>query len=252
MTSVNCVARGCGTVATSPLWSVLANIQTRRVAPMEAPPPPSPPHPPRRPHPHPHPTPPPRLHHWARKAPKNGIFSPSGNSPDVEAVRELCWSWLMLVQQMFGSICWIPELFAAPLSPQPLLLVSLLLRIFVTWSFHVLQRGTLPYQNVNTTFGKTKVLLPGRSEHKKLFFSWSRADNHQGLCWCGATSCSSLLLAWHTSMGFVGRGHIRFWGNQPAFVQTLTAGQIKLEVYSQDMNLEKKCSCVFTMEYLCE
>lgn len=27
---------------------------------------------------------------------------------------ELCWSWLVLVQQMFGSICGIPELFAAP------------------------------------------------------------------------------------------------------------------------------------------
>lgn len=85
-TSVNCVARGCGTAVTSPLWSVLVNIQTRRAAPMEAPPPPSPPHPPRHPHPRPHQTPPPRLHRWARKAPKPGIFSPSGNSPEVEAV----------------------------------------------------------------------------------------------------------------------------------------------------------------------
>lgn len=27
---------------------------------------------------------------------------------------ELCWSWLVLAQQIFGSICWIPELFADP------------------------------------------------------------------------------------------------------------------------------------------
>lgn len=30
---------------------------------------------------------------------------------------ELCWSWLMLVQQRFGSVCQIPELFCCPLSP---------------------------------------------------------------------------------------------------------------------------------------
>lgn len=52
-------------------------------------------------------------------------------------------------------------------------------------------------------------------------------------------------------MGFVGRGHFGVWGNQPAFVQTLTAGQMKLEIYSQDLDL-KKCSCVLTIEYLRE
>lgn len=30
-------------------------------------------------------------------------------------------------------------------------------------------------------------------------------DNHQPLCWSGATSGSCLLLAWRTSMGFAGR-----------------------------------------------
>ncbi|XP_037648931.1 TBC1 domain family member 16 isoform X1 [Sebastes umbrosus] len=79
-TFVNCVARGCGTAATSPLWSVLVNTPTPRAAPMEAPPPPGPPHPPCQPRPRP--TPPPRLHRTARKALKPGIFSPSGNSPD--------------------------------------------------------------------------------------------------------------------------------------------------------------------------
>lgn len=85
-TCVSCAARGCGTAGTSPPWNVLVNILTRRAAPMEAPPPPSPPRPPRPPHPRPHRNLPPRLHRWARKAPKPGIFSLSGNSPEVEAV----------------------------------------------------------------------------------------------------------------------------------------------------------------------
>lgn len=103
-TFVNCVARGCGTAATSPLWSVQVNTQTHRAAPMEAPPSPSPPRPPHRPHPHPHLTPPLHLHRRAREAPKHGTFSPSGNSPEVEVMGCFCSYRSMLAQQMFGSI----------------------------------------------------------------------------------------------------------------------------------------------------
>lgn len=99
MTSVNCVALGCGTAATSPLWSVLENTRTHRAAPMEAPLPHSPPRPPLHPHPRPHQIPPLSLHWRAREAPKPGIFSPSGNSPEVEVVGSFCWSWLLLIQQ---------------------------------------------------------------------------------------------------------------------------------------------------------
>lgn len=55
-------------------------------------------------------------------------------------------------------------------------------------------------------------------------------------------------------MGYVGWGHIRVWGNRPDYMQTLTAGQMKLEIQvtGLELELEKKCSCVLTMEYLCE
>lgn len=206
MTSVNCVARGCGTAATSLPSSVLVNTQTRRAAPMEAPPPLSPPHPPRHPHPRPHQTPPPHLHRWAKKAPKPGTFSPFGNSPELEAMGSFAGLGSCQYSKGFGSICWIPELFAGPLCPQPLLPVSLLLRIFVTRSFHVVQCGTSSHQKANYSIRHENCFTAGRAGTQEAHLL---LDNHQALCRSGAPSGSSLLLAWHTSMGFVGRGHIR-------------------------------------------
>lgn len=156
-TCVSCAARGCGTAGTFPPWNVLVNIQTRRAAPMEAPPPPSPPRPPRPPRPRPHRNPPPRLHRWARKVPKLGIFSLSGNSPEMEAVGG--------GRRTAGiSSCWGPSAgflnhLLPPLAPQPPRLVSLFLRSRVTRSFHVLQCGTLPYRNVFRTFGPTQKVF---------------------------------------------------------------------------------------------
>lgn len=112
-TFVNCVGQGCGTAATSPLWSVRVNTQTHRAAPMEALPPHSPRHPLHHPHPRPHQTQLPHLHRRARKALKPEIFSHSGNSPEVDVMVSFFFSCLMLVQQRLWSICWIPEMFAA-------------------------------------------------------------------------------------------------------------------------------------------
>lgn len=132
-TSVNYAAQGCGTAATSPLWSVLENIQTHRAAPMEALPPPSPPHQQPHPHLHHHRTPPPRLYLWARKAPKPEIFSPSGSSHEVAASGSLAAHfrtaniWIRLLDS--SSICCRP--------PEPLLPVSLLL--WTSFSLCVLQ-----------------------------------------------------------------------------------------------------------------
>lgn len=81
-TCASCAARACGTAATFPPWSARANTRTRRAAPMEAPPPRRPPRPRRRPRLRPRQTPPPHLPRWAKKAPRPGIFSPSGSSPD--------------------------------------------------------------------------------------------------------------------------------------------------------------------------
>lgn len=141
-----------------------------------------------------------------------------------------CRSRFMLVQQRFGSSYWIPELFAALwlLSTAPASSSTISVRIFVTWSFHVGHCGSLPYQNavcnVQHRMNPRWGWFADRLEVKKPLSSWSRTDNHQPLCWSGATSGSHLLLAWHTSMGFVGRGHVRVWGNRPEFSLSLTTG----------------------------
>lgn len=126
MTSVNCVARACGIAGTSPLWSVPVNTRTPRAAPMEAPPPHSPPHPPLHPRPLPHRTTPRHLRWRAREAPKPGIFSPFGNSPEAAVPSgELLLVLARVDTARFESILWIPELFAALelLSPHSPLLV---------------------------------------------------------------------------------------------------------------------------------
>lgn len=88
MTCADCVDRACGTAVTFPPWSALVNTQTRRAAPMEAPPPLSPPRPHRRPRPCPRQTPPPHPPLGAKKPPRPGIFSPSGSSPDGPGSRK--------------------------------------------------------------------------------------------------------------------------------------------------------------------
>lgn len=132
MTFVNCAARGCGTAATSPPWSVQANIQTHRAAPMEAPPLLRTPRPPRRPRP----TTPPRLHPSAREAPKHETFSHSGSSPEADTFQN-------------NGIFFILH---SPLFPLSSLLFWWYYRfLFVLFChrtfFRVVQCWTLPYQN---------------------------------------------------------------------------------------------------------
>lgn len=122
MTFVNCVARGCGTAATSPLWNVPVNIQIHRAAPMEAPPPHSPPRPPRHTRPRPHQTSHPHPRRRARRAPKPGTFSTSGSSPEEEILGRLCWVSAETSTASPGSTSRIPG-FAASWLLSPVLLV---------------------------------------------------------------------------------------------------------------------------------
>lgn len=155
---------------------------------------------------------------------------------------ELCWSWLVLAQQIFGSICWIPELFAA-LSLSPQLLVSLLLRTFVTWSFHVVRYGTLPYQNViynvqhhmtlrwgwfrSWTSQKTRGCFPLRAERT---ITRRRAGLEllqvQVCCWLGILP-QALWAGVTSGSEATSLSSCRLW----------PAGQTKLEIHSQDLNL---------------
>ena len=172
---------------------------------------------------------------------------------------ELCWSWLVLAQQIFGSICWIPELFAAP--PPPQLLVSLLLRTFVTRSFHVVRCGALPYQNViynvwhhvtlrwgrfwSCTSQNTRGCFPLRAERtitrRRVGLELLQV---QVCCWLGILP-QALWAGVTSGSEATSLSSCRLW----------PAGQTKLEIHSQDLNLnleKKNCSCVLTMEYLCE
>lgn len=228
---------------------------------MEAPPPLSPPRPPCRPHPCLHQTPPSHLRQRARKDPKPGIFSPSGNNPEAEVVGNIlpvsvnvntAKVWILLLDSW--TVC-----CPSDSSPQPLLLA-----LPSQWGFFchlILSCGTswiaalpeMPFAVFSITWicDEDGLLTGWRS--RICFPSRSRTDNHQPLCWSGATSGSHLLLAWHSSMGFVGRGHIRVWGNRPEFSLSLTTGQMKLEIHSQNLKENfKKCSRVRTKEYLCE
>lgn len=158
MTFVNCAARGCGTAATSPLWSVRVNTQTHRAAPMEAPLPPGPPHPPLHPLPRPHQTPPPRLHWRARKALKPGTFSPSGNNPETEAMGSFaglgsCWCSKGLDPSLGFLNCLLPPLSTAPASSFHLTEDFFHLRCKVV---------TLPSQNVTCKGQYHMNLLRGR------------------------------------------------------------------------------------------
>ena len=118
-----------------------------------------------------------------------------------------------LVQPSFGSILWIPELFAdlwlLSLHSPRFLFHYRNVDFFVTWSFPVVHCGAMPYQNVisNVDWICDEGGSPfDRLEVKGLLSPWSRMDNHQPLCWSGASSGFRLLLVWQTSMGFVGSG----------------------------------------------
>lgn len=151
------------------------------------------------------------------------------------------WGALLVLAHVSTAKVWIHLLdswtLCCPLSPQPLLLVSL-----SYWGFLSLD----PFMWCNVEHCLTRMLLSitwgrfaaGRAGRQEAAFLLEQNGQSMGaICWSGATSGSSLLLAWHTSMGFVGMGHIRVWGNRPKFVQTLTEGQVKLEILSQDLNL---------------
>lgn len=149
------------------------------------------------------------------------------------------WGALLVLAHVSTAKIWIHLLdswiLCCPLSPQSLLLVSL-----SYWGFLSLDpfmwcnvEHCLTRMSSSITWGR---FAAGRAGRQEAVFLLEQNGQSPGamLVWSYFRFESAAGLAYFH--GFVGMGHIRVWGNRPEFVQTLTEGQIKLEIHSQDLN----------------
>lgn len=201
MTSVNCAARGCGTAATFPPWSVQVNTRTLRAAPMEARPPQNPPPPPHRPHR----TSPPHLLWMARDAPKSGTSSPSGNSLEVDVAE----SFLLLLVHVGAADVWVHVLdLCVPETPENVLLFLVLLSEWGILSPYLFMWCDVEHCLTRMLFSTFSITWLCDEDGLLLDRSDVKEQNGQSpgavLLW--SSSGSMLPLAWHSSISFVGRG----------------------------------------------